>query len=72
MTQAATEMAHTDMRAPYDLLRAVRCQNWITEQKNTCGEKYGFLDWSVPGQTKTWKCPKCKAVNTLRIVGVAS
>ena len=76
MTQAATQMAQTSMGAPYDLLRAIRCMNWIADpdnketRGNTCGEKYGFLDWSVAGQTKTWKCRKCKAVNTLRIVEV--
>ena len=61
-------MAETHPQAPYDrVLRPVRCTQ-ITNGKscNTRGD--ADIDWSAPGQTVNWKCPRCKTLNLVRIV----
>ncbi len=60
------DMAETSMGAPYDLLRALRCAG--RRDGKDCGERAGMIDWSVPGQFRTWKCPVCKTANAVRIV----
>ena len=65
----AIEIATTDPFAPYDLLKPMRCL-YEFQPGVKCTGRANDIDWSAPGM-HSFRCPKCKTLNVVRIVEVA-